>query len=263
MPQAIQTVPLFHRDFGGAGDPPFVILHGMLGSSRNWLTAGRGLAAGRRALALDLRNHGMSPHARVMSYEAMAEDVAAWMDANGVARAGLVGHSMGGKVAMLLACRRPARVHRLVVVDIAPRAYSWPERRAEFSAMNGLDLASLKSRADAESRLEARIPSLAMRKFLAANLERGAGGAWRWQANLPVLTAALPELEGDPLGAADRFDGPTLFVTGARSAYVGPGDRDAIRGRFPSARITTLAGAGHNPHVEARDAFVAAVVSGS
>lgn len=261
-PATTPTVRLFHRDFGGAGDPPFVILHGMLGSSRNWLTAGRDLAAGRRVFALDLRNHGMSPHAQAMSYEVMADDVAGWMEANGVSRAELLGHSMGGKVAMLLACRRPARVHRLVVVDIAPRAYSWPERGAEFRAMNELDLATLKSRADAERRLEARIPSWAMRKFLAANLERAPGGAWGWRVNLAVIAAALPELERNPLGAADRFDGPALFVAGARSAYVGPGDHGAIRGHFPSARITTLAGSGHNPHIEAREAFVAAVVSG-
>src|SRR5580692_6120080 len=104
------VVKLFHRDLGGAGHPPVVILHGMLGSSRNWQTVGADLAARRRVYALDLRNHGMSPHADSMGYAAMAADVAAWMDANGVGPAELVGHSMGGKVAMLLACREPRRV---------------------------------------------------------------------------------------------------------------------------------------------------------
>lgn len=113
----------------GAGDPPFVLLHGLLGSSRNWQTAGRELAADRRVYALDLRNHGLSPHAAEMTYEAMTADVRAWLDAQGVGTADLVGHSMGGKVAMLLACRHPERVRRLVVVDIAPKAYRWPERR--------------------------------------------------------------------------------------------------------------------------------------
>jgi len=258
----VPTVRLFHRDFGGAGDPPFVILHGMLGSSRNWQTAGRDLAAGRRAFALDLRNHGMSPHARPMSYEAMAADVVAWMDAHGVGRAELIGHSMGGKVAMLLACRSPARAARLVVVDIAPKAYHWPQRRAEFDAMGALDLAGLASRADAEGRLETSIPSWAMRKFVAANLERNPGGGWKWQVNLPVLAAALPELERSPLGPGDRFDGPALFITGARSAFVEPGDADAIRSHFTSARIVELAHAGHNPHIESREAFVRAVRSG-
>src|ERR1019366_6953566 len=108
---------LFHRDFGGGEAPASVILHGMLGSSRNWQTVGRELGAARRVCALDLRNHGMSPHADSMTYDEMAGDVLAWMDAHGVGRAELIGHSMGGKVAMLLACRHPERVGRLVVVD--------------------------------------------------------------------------------------------------------------------------------------------------
>ncbi len=253
------TVPLHHREFGGAGDPPFVILHGMLGSSRNWQTVGRDLAAGRRGFALDLRNHGMSPHSGEMSYGAMAADVLAWLDARGIGGVEFIGHSMGGKVAMLLACRHPARVRRLVAVDIAPRAYSWPERRGEFEAMNGLDLGSLKSRAEAEGRLEARVPSWAMRKFIASSLERMPGGGWGWQFNLPVLTAALPELERNPLVPEDRFDGPSLFIAGGRSAYVRAQDHDAIRAHFPQARMETLEESGHNPHVEAREAFVRAV----
>jgi pimeloyl-ACP methyl ester carboxylesterase len=257
----IPAVPLFHRDFGGAGGPPIVILHGMLGSSRNWQTAGRDLAAVRRTFALDLRNHGMSPHAEPMNYDAMVADVMSWMDARGIDGAEIIGHSMGGKVAMLLACRHPARVRRLIAVDIAPKAYFWPARRAEFAAMNELDLSSVKSRADAESRLEARIPSWAMRKFIATHIERAHGGAWRWQLNLPVLAAALPELERNPLAPGDRFDGPSLFIAGARSAYVRPADVDAIRRYFPSARIKTLADSGHNPHIEARDSFVKAIAS--
>jgi esterase len=253
------TVPLFHRDFGGAGDPPFVILHGMLGSSRNWQTAGRDLASVRRVFALDLRNHGMSPHADDMSYGAMAADVVAWLDAQGIGDAQLIGHSMGGKVAMLLACRQAARVRRLVAVDIAPKAYSWPGRRDEFTAMNELDLGSIRSRADAEAGLEARVPSWAMRKFIASSLERLPGGGWKWQFNLPVLTAALPELERNPLSPGDRYDGPSLFIAGERSAYVEASDGDAIRAHFPSARIEVLAGSGHNPHIEAREAFVRAV----
>lgn len=259
---AIPTVPVFHRDFGGAGDPPFVILHGLLGSSRNWRTVGRDLAAARKTFALDLRNHGMSPHAREMSYEAMVEDAIAWLDTHGVTSVEIIGHSMGGKVAMLLACRHPARVRRLVAVDVAPKDYFWPEGRTEFAAMSELDLASLKSRADAEARLEARVPSWAMRKFLAANLERAPAGGWRWQVNLAGLAAALPELERNPLGHGDRFSGPSLFITGAKSRYVQLDDRDAIRSHFPSARIETIANSGHNPHIEAREAFVAAVASG-
>lgn len=256
----IQTVALAHRDLGGSG-PPLVILHGMLGSSRNWQTAGRDLAARRRVFALDLRNHGLSPHAESMSYTEMAGDVVAWLNARKMGQVDLMGHSMGGKVAMLLACRSPARVGRLTVVDTAPRGYNWPAHREEFAAMGGLDLASLGSRAEAEARMEARIPSWAMRKFIASNLERNASGGWKWQFNLPAITAALPELERNPLSPGDRFEGPALFVTGGKSEYVQPGDRGAILGHFPSAAIVTLPDSGHNPHIEAREAFVRAVDS--
>jgi esterase len=253
-------VALFHRDFGGAGEPPRVILHGMLGSSRNWLTAGKDLAAGRRAYALDLRNHGLSPHADEMTYASMVADVGAWLDARGIGSAELIGHSMGGKVAMLLACRRPERVARLVVVDIAPKDYRWPEHREEFAAIRELDLANLRSRAEAETRLESRVPGWAMRKFILTNLERMPDG-WRWQINVPVIAASLPELERNPLGAADHFDGPALFIAGGKSRYVEPADHATITRIFPEARITVLQEAGHNPHIEDREGFVRAVDS--
>ncbi len=252
---------LFHRDLGGAGNPPLVILHGMLGSSRNWQTTGRDLAAKYHVLAPELRNHGASPHAAEMTYPAMVDDVLRWLNAQGLARVTLVGHSMGGKVAMLLACRHPGRVAGLVVVDIAPKGYFWPVRREEFAAMNALDLASLSSRAAAEQLLAPRISDWGMRKFVTTGLERAEGGPWRWTFNLPVLSAALATMEGNPLGTADRYDGPALFVTGAKSPYVGPGDHAAIRAHFPAARIETIPGAGHNPHAEQRAAFVALVLT--
>jgi pimeloyl-ACP methyl ester carboxylesterase len=100
-----------------------------------------------------------------------------------------------------------------------------------------------------------------MRKFIATNLERTPEGGWRWQINLAAITAALPELERDPLLPGDRFDGPALFIAGEKSNYIGPGDREAILRHFPSARILTLPGAGHNPHIESRQALVRAVLS--
>lgn len=255
-------VSLFHRDLGGAGQAPLVLLHGMLGSSRNWLTAGRDLAARYHVLAPDLRNHGLSPHAPTHHYADLVDDVLGWLDAQDLGRVRLVGHSMGGKVAMLLACRHPGRVGQLTVVDIAPRGYHWVGHRASFAAMNELNLGDLRSRADAELRLESRVRDLGLRKFLATNLERGDDGAWRWTINLPVLTAALGELEANPLAPEDRFDGPSLFVAGGRSAYVEAEDEPVITRMFPASRLVRLAESGHNPHMEAREAFTAAVLAG-
>jgi pimeloyl-ACP methyl ester carboxylesterase len=254
------VVNLFHRDLGGAGKPPLVLLHGMLGSSRNWQTAGTDLAAHFHVLALDLRNHGRSPHADTMSYADMMADVLAWLDEHALQRVTLLGHSMGGKVAMLLACRHPERVERLLLVDIAPKNYFWTGHRANFAAMNELNLADLRSRADAEMRFEARVPSWPMRKFLTTNLERSADGKWFWQINLPVITAALPELEKNPLAPDERFAGPTVFLAGGNSNYIEPEDHAAIRAHFPAAEIEVLPNAGHNPHMETRAEFVAAIM---
>lgn len=250
---------LHHREFGEAGKPPLVVLHGLLGSSRNWQMVGRDLAADYHVSALDLRNHGASPHHDAMDYGAMVEDVIAWMDAQGIGRTRLMGHSMGGKVAMLLACRHPERVERLVVVDIAPKDYLSYGHRAEFAAMNELHVASLRTRAEAELRMESRVSDWAMRKFLVTNLEPLETGGFRWLVNLPVLTEALPSLEADPLAEADRWCGPTLFVTGGKSRYVQPGDWAKITAHFPQASVEVIAESGHNPHMETRESFLGAV----
>lgn len=252
---------LFHRDLGGQGadKPTLVVLHGLLGSSRNWLTTGGDLAASYHVFALDLRNHGKSPHGAPMDYPTMMTDVLAWLDAQSLGKVTLMGHSMGGKVAMLLACRHPERVERLIVVDIAPKDYLSHAHRAEFAAMNELRLDTLQSRGEAELRFESRVSDWAMRKFLTTNLERGEEGGWRWLINLPVITAALPEIEGNPLASEDRFDGPVLFVTGGKSRYVREEDLSVITAHFPKAQVRTVAAAGHNPHMETRAEFVAAV----
>jgi esterase len=249
---------LFHRDLGGAAHPPLVILHGMLGSSRNWQTSGRDLSTKFHVFALDLRNHGSSPHAEDMSYPAMMNDVLAWLDAQGLQRVTLMGHSMGGKVAMLLACRHPERVERLLVVDIVPKDYFWVAHRAEFAAMNELDLRHLQSRAEAEMRFEARVGDWAMRKFLTTNLERAQEPAtgWRWTVNLSAITAALSSLERSPLAPDDRFAGRTVFIAGGKSRYIEPGDWPGVLRHFPEARLETIVDAGHNPHMEMREAFV-------
>jgi esterase len=233
-----------------------IVLHGLLGSSRNWLSTGRDLARYFHVFALDARNHGKSPHVPGMEYEMMMGDIIGWMDTQGLPKAAIIGHSMGGKTAMLLACRHPERVGRLVVVDIAPKDYSWAAHRAEFAALHELDLASLTSRSEAELRFEARVPNLGMRKFLSTNLTQSDDGAWRWLINLPVLTDALPVMEKNCLTPDDHYAGPTLFVLGGRSRYAEPGDHGLIRGYFPRAEIEVITDSGHNPHMDAREEFV-------
>ena len=250
---------LHHTDLGGTGKPPMIVLHGMLGSSRNWLSTGRDLAKHFHVFAVDARNHGKSPHAAEMSYEVMVDDLIAWMDAQGLAKAVIVGHSMGGKTAMLLACRHPGRVERLVVGDIAPKDYYWVAHRGEFLAMTELDLGSLQSRQEAEMRFEARVDNLGMRKFLATNLVQE-NGQWRWQVNVPALTDALPRMEKNPLLPGDIFAGPTLFILGGRSRYAEARDHDLSRAHFPAAKIEVIADSGHNPHMDKREDFVRLVL---
>lgn len=252
---------LFHRDLGGAGKPPLVILHGFLGSSRNWQTAGRDLAEQFHVLALDLRNHGSSPHADGMDYAALIDDVLGWLGQNGLERPVLLGHSMGGKVAMRLACRHPERLRHLVVVDIAPKDYHWKERPVELGALNALDLSRLASRAEAEQQLEPAVADWGLRKFYLTNLERTVDDRWRWQVNLPVLTATVGELERSSLEPDDRYAGPALFIVGGKSRYVQTADADLIHRHFPAAKIAILAESGHNPHMEARAEFVRTVLA--
>ncbi|MDV7394678.1 alpha/beta fold hydrolase, partial [Arthrospira platensis SPKY1] len=159
--------------------PPCIVLHGLLGSSRNWMSVAQKMAIHGTVHTLDVRNHGQSPHCDSMSYPEMAGDVLRWMDDRGIAKAVLLGHSMGGKIAMRLACSAPERVAALIVVDIAPRAYK-PRWEREFAAMLALPLERMTSRAQAEEALSESIRDWAFRKFLCTNLERSEDGTLRW-----------------------------------------------------------------------------------
>ncbi|HVS15517.1 MAG TPA: alpha/beta fold hydrolase [Thermoanaerobaculia bacterium] len=250
------TVELFVRDLGGEGRSPLVILHGLYGSSRNWVTVGRALADRFHVLAADLRNHGQSPHRADMRYPALVADVLAALDRLGLERTELMGHSLGGKVAMALACRAGERVRRLYVLDIAPREYA-PDA-ALLDALLAVDLTGVERRGEVDERLADAIPDRELRMFLLTNLVR-AGGRYTWQIDLRALRDAVPDIRANPLRADDRFAGPTLFLAGGRSGYVTADDRPAIERHFPRARLAWLEGVGHNVHTEGGDAFVRAV----
>jgi pimeloyl-ACP methyl ester carboxylesterase len=239
----------------GSG-PPLVLLHGLFGSARNFGAVQKRLAAHRRVLALDLRNHGASPHAPGMQYGEQAADVLETLGWRDALPAALVGHSMGGKVAMRLALQSPDAVSRLVVCDIAPVPYP-PHFRDYARAMMDLNLTPGLTRAVADAALAASVSDPAVRAFLLQNLSLGPRPQWR--IGLAEIAAALPEIEGWDAPAGARYADPVLVLTGDRSDYVRPEHRPAIRALFPAARFVTLKDAGHWLHADQPEAFVSAV----
>jgi len=238
----------------GAQGVPVCILHGLFGSGANLRMVARRLASTRRVLLLDLRNHGHSPHAATMAYAEMAADVRETLAAHEAIPAALLGHSMGGKAAMHLALGTPGAVSRLLVADIAPVAYP-PHFRDLAQAMLALPLRPGLTRAEASALLAAAVPDASLRAFLLQNLVLGEAPAWR--IGLAEIAAALPGIEGWDAPPGIHYDGPTLFLSGARSDYVRAEDRPCIRALFPASRFASLRDAGHWMHADQPDAFVA------
>ena len=243
-------------DSRGERGPAIIVLHGLLGSATNWRTVARTLAEQARVFCLDARNHGRSPHADGMSYAEMADDVRAFMDARGLTRAIVIGHSMGGKTAMRLALESPARVARMVVVDIAP-VRSTGDHEPLLEAMARVDPAHAASRGEVERALAPDVPDDGMRQFVLQNLVR-TGQGFAWRVNLPAIRARMADILDFPAVPGDaRYYGPALFVRGEGSSYVLPEHGPAIRALFPAARIATVAGAGHWVHAEQPARFLA------
>jgi esterase len=244
---------------GAAGAVPVLILHGLLGSARNWGGVVKSLGETRRVLALDLPNHGSSPWTEIMDYPFMAREVAAVIEHLG-GRAAVVGHSMGGKAAMTLALTRPELVERLVVVDIAPVSYTHTFA-PYIKAMRGVALAGISSRGEVEAALASAIPDKGVRAFLMQNLEGGTGG-YRWRPNLPVLGAHMDDILAFPhFPDGTSYDGPTLFVAGETSDYIRPAHEDVITQLFPRAESVEIPGAGHWVHADNQAAFMTAIGS--
>ncbi len=237
---------------------PLVILHGLFGSKRNWASIAATLADHRRVVTVDLRNHGESPWAEPHDYPSLADDVADSIRRHAGGAAAVLGHSMGGKAAMMLALRSPELVERLVVVDIAP-GRSQGGVLAVLRAMQEVPLAACASRADVENALAADIPERAVRGFVAQNVRIGPAGL-SWRVNLDALERHADDILGFPeVPVAQRFDKPTLFIAGSRSDYIRPEHHAEIRRLFPLATIETIEGAGHWVHADATEAFLKAV----
>jgi esterase len=233
---------------------PLIILHGLFGSLENWHSISRNLAADFQVLAIDQRNHGRSPHAPEMSYQLMAEDLRDLLGAQHFGPVNLLGHSMGGKTAMAFALSYPTLVDKLIIVDIAPRAYP-DHHRQILKALLSLDLRSFKSRAEMESLLAPSIPDLATRQFLLKNVKRDQAGAFFWQMNLAAIDANYDRLNAQ-IASPHPFDLPTLFIHGEYADYIRDEDAASLRKLFPRAELCEIAGAGHWVHAEKPEAFL-------
>lgn len=249
-------------EFGAGRSTPLVILHGLLGSSRNWQSLATQWAdQGRRVLVFDMPNHGNSPWTEAMDYPFMARSLWAMVRQEVGEKVALLGHSMGGKTAMIMALTAPEMTERLIVADAAPVAYEHTFA-PYFRAMKAVSLAKATSRASVETVLAEYIDDARIRAFLLQNLT-GEAGRYRWRANLAVLHAAMGDILGFPdLPAGLHYDGPTLFIHGERSDYVRPDEHeDFIRGRFPNAQFYEIADAGHWLHADQPEVFTRVVTT--
>jgi len=241
----------------GQGDP-LVLLHGLFGQADNWHYVTQQLAECFRVFAVDQRNHGQSPHDDEMNYPLMAVDVENFFVAQKIESAFVIGHSMGGKTAMQFALQFPKRVKKLVVADMAPRAYA-PAHDPIFAALLALDLPRFQTRQQIEDALAPEIPDLTLRRFLLKNLGRNDDGAFQWKMNLSGLAKNYPRLCA-ALDAETPFAKQTLFIRGGKSKYILPADELEIFRLFPAAKIQTIAQADHWVHADAPEEFVQMVL---
>ncbi len=246
-----------HTQTSGVGDSTVVLLHGLLGLGTNLGAIARSMAPRARLIVPDLRNHGRSLRAPGMSYRVLAQDLAATLDASGVARVRLLGHSMGGKLAMQFALDYPARCERLLVVDIAPVQYA-SHHGPVFEALKAIALRPDADRRETARLLEERLPDPALVSLLLMHRERLPEGAWAWRLGLDHIIEGYPSVREPPAPGpgGGPWEGPALFLRGVLSDYVLPAHRRAILDLFPRAVIETVPAAGHWLHVERPELFI-------
>ena len=237
---------------------PLLILHGLFGSSKNWQSHARGFAQHFQTIAVDLRNHGQSFQDDAMDYDLMAQDVSHLLYHLGLSKCRLLGHSMGGKVAMTLAIQRPELISHLVVADIAPVKY---EHHYDdlINSVLALPLESITSRAEADQLLQATITEAPLRAFLLQNLVRESD-LWRWRVNWAVIQREMPAITGFEQQQDWSIEIPTLFLRGEKSDYINAAGIAEINQRFSNVNVETIAGAGHWLHAEQPQAFSNAVI---
>ncbi|MEL6919254.1 MAG: alpha/beta fold hydrolase [Bacteroidota bacterium] len=232
----------------GAGKP-LLILHGFLGMSDNWKTLGTQYAnEGFEVHLIDQRNHGKSFHSEAFNYDILAEDIRQHILHHRLPKAILLGHSMGGKTVMTLACKHPELVEKLIVADIAPKFYP-PHHQDIINALNAIPIDRISSRGKADEELAKSIDTIGTRQFLLKNLYWIEKGKLGFRFNLKVLSNSMEEI-GDAIPVSALYNGPTLFLRGDRSEYIAPQDTPDIKRHFPKAAIETVENAGHWLHAE-------------
>ncbi len=236
---------------------PLMIIHGLFGSADNWRTLSKKFAETYRVIALDLRNHGRSPHIEGMSYEAMAADVLALMDKLGLEKAHILGHSMGGKVAMQLALNQPERVEKLIVADIAPVEYGHGHDDVLAALYAVQNAGGAESRKEADAMMAEHLDTLGVRQFLNTNLEKKENGKLGWRVGLDQINADYDSVVKAPSG--NPFAKPSLFIRGEVSHYVEDSYLPQIEALFPQNQVITMAGCGHWLHAEKPLDFLAHV----
>lgn len=240
----------------GTGEP-LIVMHGLFGMLDNWQAPARVFAEHFETYIIDLRNHGHSPHSDIHNYDAMAEDVMELMDHLNIEKTHLLGHSMGGKVAMKVAQLHPKRLLKLIVADIGPKYYPVHHDKI-IAGMRAVPLGKLEKRTDADEYMAEFISEPAIRQFLAKSLFHPDRHSFAWRFNLDAIENQI-ESVGQSLEELD-FEGETLFIRGGNSNYIKDSDWPDIKTIFPNAYLETIEGAGHWLHAEKPEAFTKAVV---
>lgn len=248
---------LYHKIIG-TGDP-VIIIHGLFGMSDNWATFAKRLSETHMVILVDVRNHGRSKHTDSFTYQDAANDIAELCEENWIYNATIIGHSMGGKLAMQLSHDHPEIVERLIVVDIAPVTYNGGHELI-IKTLLGIDLGSAVTRKDIEEKIYKEIPDLVVVRFLMKNLARDKeNGGFRWKMNLPVLSQAYNNILAEIV--IRDIDIPTLFVKGEKSDYILSEHEEIIDAIFESYEIVEIAEAGHWVHADAPEALLSLVQS--
>jgi len=237
---------LHYRTLGEGS--PLIILHGIFGTSDNWQTFGKQLANDYQVFLIDLRNHGLSPHSDTFDYPSMAEDLQQFIQQHQLGTPVVLGHSMGGKVAMFYAVKYPGQLSKLVVVDIAPRSYPVHHQHI-LEAMSSVNLSAVASRGEVEEQLEPHLPDWGVRQFIMKNLKREDDNTFSWKLNLSSIRENIENV-GVAVEAPRPVIKPVLFVRGEKSDYIRSEDEGLIHKIFPEAQLVTIEEAGHWVHAE-------------